>query len=361
MLLIKYLKYFFLLYGLFQLIACSKKQLPQTQEVVVYPSPPDTARIQFLTKFSTSYEVEGQRSAFGKFLVGQEPPKPIIKPYGVAMHKGEIFLCDLDLGGLEILNMKENSFEYFIPKGLGQLKLPINCFIDSLGYLYVADATRKQVVIFDQNRQYVTGINTKGKFKPTDVFVTQGKIWVANVINGTIDVFQNDSTYQYLYSIPESKEAPGKIYQPTNLFVTADRVYVSDFGEFNIKLYDHEGNYIEKIGSYGKALGQFARPKGIAVDKQGIMYVVDAAFENVQMFDKEGNLLMFFGGSYEGPGDMWLPAKIAISYDDNEYFQKYVNDRYTLKYIILVTNNFGPDKVNVYGYIEEKRTTTANK
>jgi DNA-binding beta-propeller fold protein YncE len=358
MFLLKNLKYFLPVYLLLVLTACSKKNLPQTQEVIVYPSPPDTARIQYLTSYSTSYEVEGQRSAFSKFLVGEQPPKPIKKPYGVAMHEGKIYLCDLDLGGLEVLNIKDNTFEYFIPKGLGQLKLPINCFIDSLGYLYVADATRKQVVIFDQNRQYVTGINTKGKFKPTDVFVTQGKIWVANVINGTIDVFQNDSTYQYLYSIPESKEAPGKIYQPTNLFVTANRVYVSDFGEFNIKIYDHQGKFINKVGSYGKNIGQFARPKGITVDKDNNLYVVDAAFENVQIFNKAGQLLMFFGGSYKAPGDMWLPAKIAISYDDNEYFQKYVNDRYTLKYVILVTNNFGPDKVNVYGYIEEKTTLT---
>ena len=63
---------------------------------------------------------------------------------------------------------------------------------------------------------------------------------------------------------------------------------------------------------------------------------------------------MFFGGSYHGPGDMWLPAKVAISYEGLESFQKYVDERYTLKYLILVTNNFGPDRLNVYGYIEEK-------
>ena len=335
--------------------SCAKSSLPQaSQELIVYPSPPDVPRIQFLKRFSTSLDVEGQRSKFGKFLAGEEPPKPILKPYGVAMHGSKIYLCDLDQAGLEIMDMTNKTFEYFVPKGLGALKLPINCFVDSLGYLFVADSKRKQVVIYNENLEYVSSLGGAAEDKPTDVFVRYGKIWVADVANGRIDVYQNDSTYQFLYSIPSTNDAEGSIFQPTNIFVSSDKVYVSDFGEFNIKIYNHQGKYLSKIGSYGKMLGQFARPKGIAVDKEGNLYVVDAAFENIQIFNNEGQLLMFFGGSYKGPGDMWLPAKVAISYEGLEPFQKYVDDLYELKYLILVTNNFGPDKLTVYGYIEEK-------
>ncbi len=345
---------FFLIgYYVFAAIACSPK-LQTAHEVIVYPSPPDTTRIQYLTSISTSRDVEGDKSTFGKFVTGEEVPKPIIKPYGVTMHNDKIYLCDLDLEGLEIMDMKVGSFEYFVPKGLGKLKLPINCYVDSLGYLYVADVKRQQVVIYDENLEYVNGIGLKENNKPTDVFVTHDKIWVANVSNGTIDVYQKDSTYQFLYSIPEDNQGEGKLYQPTNLFVTADKVYVSDFGEFNIKIYDHQGKHLNTIGRYGKNLGQFVRPKGIAVDRENKLYVVDAAFENVQIFNEEGDLLMFFGGSYQGPGDMWLPAKVSISYDHLENFQHYVDKRYLLKYLILVTNNFGPDKLNIYGYVEEK-------
>jgi len=81
---------------------------------------------------------------------------------------------------------------------------------------------------------------------------------------------------------------------------------------------------------------------------------VDAAFENVQIFDKEGKLLMFFGGTYQGPGYMWLPAKVIIDYDNLKYFQKYVYKDFKLKYLIFVTNQYGPDKVSVYGFIEPR-------
>ncbi len=352
--LIRLFKYLIIGHIFLALVGCSKKIQPSFQDLIVYPSPPDTARIQYLTSFSTSQDVEGNASSFKKFVVGEEQPKPIIKPYGVSLHGNKIYICDLDLRGLEIIDMKNQTFSYFTPKGLGQLKLPINCFVDSLGYIYVADAQRLQIVVFNKELEYVNSFGAKENFKPTDVFVSNSKIWVANLINGTIDVYKNDSTYQFLYSFPEKDLEEGKLFQPTNLFVTQDKVYVSDFGEFNIKVYNHEGKYLNKIGSYGKNIGQFARPKGIAVDKEDKIYVVDAAFENVQIFNEEGQLLMFFGGSYKGSGDMWLPAKVAIGYEGLENFEKYVDDRYNLKYVILVTNNFGPDKVNVYGYVEEK-------
>ncbi|MCK5521311.1 MAG: hypothetical protein KAI81_09380, partial [Candidatus Marinimicrobia bacterium] len=50
--------------------------------------------------------------------------------------------------------------------------------------------------------------------------------------------------------------------------------------------------------------------------------------------------------------NMYLPAQISIDYDNTEYFEKYLIPGYTLKYIILVSNQFGPDKIGVYGFIE---------
>ena len=63
---------------------------------------------------------------------------------------------------------------------------------------------------------------------------------------------------------------------------------------------------------------------------------------------------MDFGGSGSGPGNMWLPAKVIVDYGNTKYFEKYVDKRFKLKYIILVSNNFGPNKINIYGFIEPK-------
>ena len=69
---------------------------------------------------------------------------------------------------------------------------------------------------------------------------------------------------------------------------------------------------IVQIGRKGDVPGTFAQPKGIAIDPEGHLYVVDAHFEAVQVFDPEGTLLLTFGREGRGPGEFWLPGGIHI-------------------------------------------------
>jgi hypothetical protein len=324
-----------------------------TDNLVIYPSPPDTARIQFLAKISGARDLAGERNSFSRFIFGDGDNTQINKPYGIAMHKGKILVVDTFIRGIVIIDMVQNKFDQFIPKGRGELKVPVNCFVDASGYLYITDTGRKQIVVFDENGKYSDSFGESENFKPSDVFVTDNRIWVANLEGHQICEYSADSTHRLLKKFPDAGTGePGSLFSPTNIYVTDNQVYVSDFGDFKIKIYTREGEFIRSVGSYGQAVGQFARPKGIAVDRDANLYVVDAGFENTQVFNKEGKLLMFFGGSYNGPGDMWLPAKITIDYDNLEYFQKFVDPGFNLKYLILVTNQFGPDKIGVYGAIE---------
>ncbi len=326
------------------------------ENLVIFPAPPDTARIQFLTSISNSIDITGQRSGFMEYILGKDEGMPIIKPYGLSVHKGKIYISDTMLGGLVIIDLNKHTFSYFEPGGRGQLKKPINCFVDDRGYLFVADAERKEVVVFDSNLNYVRSLGNAKTGKPTDVFVSGDKIWICDINAHKVLVYSRD-TYELVNSFPDvDPKHENFLSSPTNLFIAGDKVYVSDFGSFKIKVYSTAGEYLRSIGSYGKALGQFVRPKGIAVDRHDNLYVVDAGFENVQIFNKEDKLLMFFGGNYEGRGNMWLPAKVVLDYDNLEYFQQYVHKDFRLKHLIFVTNQYGPDKLNVYGFIELKST-----
>jgi DNA-binding beta-propeller fold protein YncE len=175
--------------------------------------------------------------------------------------------------------------------------------------------------------------------------------------SGKIKVYEK-GTLRELRAFPDiAPGQPGYLRRPTNLYVTGDRVYATDFGAFSVKVYTRDGQFVTSVGSHGDGLGQFARPKGIAVDSASILYVVDAAFANIQAFDPDGELLMFFGGNYGGPGAMLLPAQVTIDYDNLSHFERYVHQDFELKYLILVTNQYGPDKVSVYGFVEPKLDT----
>ncbi|MBI2966503.1 MAG: hypothetical protein HYY40_01650 [Bacteroidetes bacterium] len=326
-------------------------------DIVIFPPPPDTPRIQFLTAISNSRSVTIPRSKFAKYFLGSDEAKQFSKPYGISIRKGKIYICDTGVRGLEIIDLEKRTFNYFVPPGRGQLILPINCFVDEKEYLYISDAERRQIIIFDEKRKYMASFGDTALFKPTDVFVTDNKIWVTNIKNNRINVYDKDSIGKFLYSFPDAEYgSESYLYSPVSIHVTDDKVYVSDIGGYSVKVFGHDGKYLMTIGSYGKNPGQFVRNKGIAVDRDSNVYVVDAVFQNVQIFSKNGNLLMFFGGEYKGPGYMWLPAKVTIDYDNLKYFTKYVSPEFDLKFLILVTNQYGPDKINVYGFVEPAKT-----
>lgn len=310
---------------------------------VLYPAPPDTTRIQFLVAISTEGDLQGAGGG----------GRGAIKPYGVEHNDGRIYVCDLELPGVTLFDLRDQSFHQFVPAGRGALRSPVNCAVDpETGYLYVADGERRDVVVFDSALAYVDQIQMD-QGRPGDVMVHGDRIWVSDMERSVVDVFDKDSR-AWVRSIRGGE--PGTdaaIAQPANIWVTDDRLYVSDFGAFKVKIYDHEGNYLKTVGSYGRNHGQFLRPKGIGVDGEGRIYVADAAIATVQLFNAEGELLLFFGGPYRGLGGLWLPAGLTVVEDpaEVERFRSYVLPGYELQYLILVASQFGPDKVAVYGYV----------
>ena len=323
--------------------------------VRVFPQPPDKPRIQYLTTIRSSEDIIKKRSGFHEFVMGEEQDMLISKPYGAAFGKDKLFICDLGIDGLQLIDFKEKHFRTFIPKGLGTLKTPVNCFYDhEESMLYIADSERRQIVMFDSSLQYIASLGGDSSFRPVDVAVYGNKIFVPDSRGNAIHVYDKIS-HELIDTFPKVKQGEaGYLYMPMNIHTTSEKLYVTDFGEFIIKVYSHDGAFVGSIGSFGRNLGQFVRPKGISTDREDHVYVVDAAFENVQVFNDSGQLMMYFGGPYKTLGDMWLPANVVIDYDNLEHFQDFVYEGFELQYLILVTNMYGLDKVNVYGFVKEK-------
>jgi DNA-binding beta-propeller fold protein YncE len=81
---------------------------------------------------------------------------------------------------------------------------------------------------------------------------------------------------------------------------------------FRVQQFAPDLTPIRQIGKKGDMPGYFGQPKGIAVDPEDHLYVVDANFESVQIFNADGQLLLDFGTEGHNPGEFWLPAGISI-------------------------------------------------
>jgi DNA-binding beta-propeller fold protein YncE len=345
----------FLMVSLF--INCSPKLAPNTQAeepfYMFYPKPPDSAKLQYLTKFDSSKDFGKKQSSFKSKILGEEQDLSISKPYGVEIKNGKIYVCDL-ANRIVIIDLVNEKFNHFIPQGTGTLALPVNMTIDDEGNLYIVDIKAKVVRVYNDKGSYLGPMGMDDQLKkPSDVFVKHNKVYVCDSENNRVNIYDKNSRKLLKYFPETEPRSEAWLYTPTNLFVSDTEVYVSDMGAFTIKIYTLDGEYLRSVGTYGNRTGQFARTKGITVDNEGNLYVVDGAFQNVQIFNNEGQVLMAFGENNGLIGSMILPTSITVDYDNMQYFQKYVDPKYTLKYIIVLANQYG-NKINIYGRIEPK-------
>lgn len=333
------------------LSGCAGAPKEENQGPVFYPSLPNPPRIQFLTTFSTIDDLENRKSKFADFIFGEQSKGSLFKkPYGVATHDGKIYVVDIRGGGYAVLDLKSSSYKFVSGGAAGRMNKPINITIDVDGTKYISDTGRGQVLVFDQNDKYVRAYGNKGQFKPSDVAILLNRLFVADLKHHMIQVVDKN-TGKTLSKIGSVGSKEGQLFFPTNLTIGVDNnLYVTDTGNFRVQKFTLDGKFVQSYGSIGSGLGKFARPKGISIDKEGRMYIVDAAFENVQMLNNDGKLLLFFGQAGNNPGDMNLPADIFIDYNNVEYFQPYAHPDFKLEYIMLVSSQFGVNKINVFGF-----------
>ena len=349
----KVLSFFALI--LIMLASCAKAPPPVKEPPVFFPGPPDPPRIQFLKSYRSSLDLAARKSAFWAFVTGgYDKPTILDKPYGIAGYKGKIYVCDTNKGVMVIDLEKSTLAQLRGAQGLGKLMQPLNISIDKEGNKYVTDVLRSQVVMFDKNDFYVKAFGPVEGWKPTDAVAFEGLLYVVDIKSAEVKVFDIQSG-ALRNALGNRDDAP-KLGLPTNIaFDSQGYFYVSDLARFQVVKYDRDGSGKGTIGSLGKVPGSFSRPKGLALDRNDRLYVVDAAFNNVQMFSTDGQLLLFFGkGGKRGPGDLYLPAKVSIDYDDVKYFQKYADPGFQIDFLILVSSQFGERLVSVYGFGTQK-------
>lgn len=324
---------------------------------VFFPPPPDDPHIQYLTGISDSTDIEGKKpSKFSIVLTGGEKGgviKKIGKGFGITAHGGKLYIAVTGTAQVVIIDFANKKFEYL--KGntaAGALKKPVNLAFDKEGYLYVADTARKEIVVYDPDGNYVTAFG-KGleNAKIVAVGVYEDYIYACDNKANEIKVLDR-KTGEYVRSIGGAGDTANAIALPTSMYIdAAGFIYVANVGTGMVVKYDRDGHLMSKFGKIGASYSEFARPRSIAVDDAGRIYVVDAAHQNVQLFDKNARLLTFFGNPDPAlpAGTLNLPAGIAVTKDNLQYFQQLAAPGFKLENVIFVLNQYGTPTLSVYG------------
>ena len=77
----------------------------------------------------------------------------------------------------------------------------------------------------------------------------------------------------------------------------------------------------------------------VAVDRDNLLYAVDAAAQVVQIFDDQGRVLMWFGEPKASKVGLELPAKVLVDYDHVGLFQKYAAPDFQVEHLVVVIHD----------------------
>jgi len=228
---------------------CSHEK-PVEKKYSFWPPVPDEPRIQYLCSFQSSANVEAGKSKLDELVYGKEiqQVQSIVKPYGVDMWNGRIYVCDLRSAAVVILDIR-----------------------------------KQQTLIIGR-----TGGDTMQT--PTDIAISpaDGTKYIADLGRGAIQVYDASDKHAGNFTLPDMK--------PVGVAVFENELFVCDFNHQCVQVLDRKtGSWIRTIGGPGQGEGQFVRPLGIAVDAQGFLYVTDVLNCRLQKFDRQGKLVTAFG------------------------------------------------------------------
>ncbi len=104
-------------------------------------------------------------------------------------------------------------------------------------------------------------------------------------------------------------------------------VFVVSMVNKSVLKFSPQGIFLAQIGGPGTGNGKFDTPVGVAADRDNNLYVTDAVGAKVQKFTNEGVFLSVFGSWGTGTGQFKKPYGITVDGENNVYVVDQENDR----------------------------------
>jgi len=307
------------------------------------PAPPDLLleggrKLSFERVLNSERDIRG-KPGFWKKLVdvvaGEPDYKRMVRPYGVAVDShGRVIVTDPGMGGIHVFDAEQHKYKFLERKDKGKdaMQMPQCVALDASDNIYVTDSLAGKVFVFEPSGKYKGVFGSlrggEGYFKrPTGIAIDREtkQIYVTDTLRDRVYIL--DANGQVLKSFGQHGEKNGEFNLPTELMIRNGIVAVVDAMNFRIQTFDRQGNFQSAFGNLGDSEEALFRPKGIALDSENHIYLVEGLSGTVQVFDREGQLLYFFGRRGRGLGEFQLPAGLFIDQNDRVYVVDSYNRR----------------------------------
>jgi DNA-binding beta-propeller fold protein YncE len=309
---------------------------------LVWPAAPEVPRFLYagtLTgepNFVPPDAAGGGLRALGRWLVGLDDkglaPLVLQRPAAlVGDERGRLYVSDASrqgvfvfdeaAGELLLWDQADRQRRFVAPVGLAVAP----------GRLFVADAELAAVFVLDLRGEPQAVIGRGLLQRPTGLArdAASGRLFVADTQAHDIKVF--DDGGRLLQVVGARGEGAGEFNFPTHLAYAGDELYVTDTLNSRIQVLGAGGTGAARsIGQRGLVIGNLVRPKGVAVDGEGNVYVIESYFDSMLVFAPNGDFLMPIGGTGTATGRFYLPAGVWVDARNRVHIADMFNGRVVL-------------------------------
>ena len=162
-------------------------------------------------------------------------------------------------------------------------------YLDKQQNLYLIDSGNRKILILDKDLKPLAQVGTekKSRFQQITSLAcdNSGRIFVADGLNSGILVF--DKKGKFLFSF-EKSSLEDRFWRPQGIFWDIkNRIWVIDAGSASLKIYDTNGNLLQRIDSANSGSYPFFFPVQIAIDKYGLLYLLQQGKNQIEIFKVE--------------------------------------------------------------------------
>lgn len=230
----------------------------------------------------------------------------------VAEGDGDHLLRAFDRTGKEL-------FSFSPPGSEAAQRRPAYLAVDGKGQLYVTDVLKNHISIYGPDGRFVSDLNPSpdaALSSPLGVaFDKNGNLLTTDTTEDSHSLVVLDQQGKLVRRIGKTGAAPGEFSFPNQAAADSKgRIYVTNGNNGRVDIFSPDGQYVAPLAS-GNSKGAVGLPRGIVVDNQDRLYVVDSIACGVQVFDVSGDkpaYLYGFGVPGIGDGQMTYPVGIAV-------------------------------------------------
>ena len=272
--------------------------------------------------FSSESEVKPNRGFWNKLvdvIAGAPDYHSLVRPYSVATDsRGRDHCHRSGRGGRAHLRLHPAQVQVHPAPGKSKdpMLTPQCVAVDAQDNIYVTDSDAGVIFVFEPSGKFLHAIGSlkggEGYFKrPTGIAVDSAaqRIYVTDTLRD--EVFILDMQGNVLKTIGKTGEADGEFNLPTELRLDGPNLMVVDAMNFRVQVFDRSGDFQIRHRKDRRQPGAMFRPKGIGVDSEGDLYVVDGLWGMVQVFNRQGQLLYYFGATGHPCGRVPVAGRVV--------------------------------------------------